>query len=181
MNMAVVSLIALAAAIVLGFVKKVNVGIVAIAMAYLIGIVYGIGAGKITGGFSSSMAMTMIGVMYLFAIVSGNGTLELLAKKITGLAGNRRYLLYVAVYAIGAILSGHDGRRSRIYHTAVSPDARGMGVGSLLVGHVIEALRTLGLPKVAVGVYADNEAGNEFWERQGFQVRNDLVYRELPL
>ena len=33
MNMAVVSLIALAAAIVLGFVKKVNVGIVAIAMA----------------------------------------------------------------------------------------------------------------------------------------------------
>ena len=93
MNMAVVSLIALAAAIVLGFVKKVNVGIVAIAMAYLIGIVYGIGAGKITGGFSSSMAMTMIGVMYLFAIVSGNGTLELLAKKITGLAGNRRYLL----------------------------------------------------------------------------------------
>ena len=106
MNMAVVSLIALAAAIVLGFVKKVNVGIVAIAMAYLIGIVYGIGAGKITGGFSSSMAMTMIGVMYLFAIVSGNGTLELLAKKITGLAGNRRYLLYVAVYAIGAILSG---------------------------------------------------------------------------
>ena len=106
MNMAVVSLIALVAAIVLGFVKKVNVGIVAIAMAYLIGIVYGIGAGKITGGFSSSMAMTMIGVMYLFAIVSGNGTLELLAKKITGLAGNRRYLLYVAVYAIGAILSG---------------------------------------------------------------------------
>ncbi|WP_162151274.1 hypothetical protein [Enterocloster asparagiformis] len=81
MNMAVVSLIALAAAIVLGFVKKVNVGIVAIAMAYLIGIVYGIGAGKITGGFSSSMAMTMIGVMYLFAIVSGNGTLELLAKR----------------------------------------------------------------------------------------------------
>lgn len=56
-----------------------------------------------------------------------------------------------------------------------------MGVGSLLVGHVIEALRTLGLPKVAVGVYADNEAGNKFWERQGFQVRDDLVYRELPL
>ncbi len=82
---------------------------------------------------------------------------------------------------IGAILSGHDGRRSRIYHTAVNPDARGMGIGSLLVGHVIEALRTLGLPKVAVGVYADNEAGNEFWERQGFQVRDDLVYRELPL
>lgn len=106
MNMAVVSLIALAVAIILGFVKKVNVGIVSIALAYLIGLVYGIAAGKITGGFSSSMAMTMIGVMYLFAIISDNGTLELLAKKITGLAGKRRYLLYVAIFVIGALLSG---------------------------------------------------------------------------
>ena len=38
MNMAVASLVALAAAIVLGFVKKVNVGICSIALAYLIGI-----------------------------------------------------------------------------------------------------------------------------------------------
>lgn len=34
---------------------------------------------------------------------------------------------------IGAILAGHDGRRSRIYHTAVDPDARGRGIGSILV------------------------------------------------
>ena len=68
---------------------------------------------------------------------------------------------------IGAILAGHDGRRSRI--------------GSLLVGRVVEALRAIGLPKVAVGVPADNDAGNDFWEHQGFAVRDDLVYRELPL
>ena len=82
---------------------------------------------------------------------------------------------------IGAILAGHDGRRSRIYHTAVDPDARGMGIGSLLVGRVVEALRAIGLPKVAVGVPADNDAGNDFWEHQGFAVRDDLAYRELPL
>ena len=82
---------------------------------------------------------------------------------------------------IGAILAGHDGRRSRIYHTAVDPDARGRGIGSILVGRVVETLRTIGLPKVAVGVPADNDAGNDFWERQGFAVRADLVYRELPL
>ena len=78
---------------------------------------------------------------------------------------------------IGAILAGHDGRRSRIYHTAVDPDARGRGIGSMLVGRVVETLRAIGLPKVAVGVPADND----FWERQGFAVRDDLVYRELPL
>ena len=106
MNMAIASLIALAAAIILGFVLKVNVGIVAIGFAYVIGIIYDLGASKITGGFSSSMAMTMIGVMYLFAIVSNNGTLELMAKKIAGLAGKRKFLLYIAIYAIGAIISG---------------------------------------------------------------------------
>ena len=74
-----------------------------------------------------------------------------------------------------------DGRRSRIYHTAVDPDARGRGIGSMLVGRVVETLRAIGLPKVAVGVPADNDAGNDFWERQGFAVRDDLVYRELPL
>uniref|UniRef100_UPI0022E7453E GNAT family N-acetyltransferase n=1 Tax=Bifidobacterium pseudocatenulatum TaxID=28026 RepID=UPI0022E7453E len=42
---------------------------------------------------------------------------------------------------IGAILAGHDGRRSRIYHTAVDPDARGRGIGSMLVGRVVETLR----------------------------------------
>ena len=68
-----------------------------------------------------------------------------------------------------------------IYHTAVHPEARGMGVGSLLAGHAVEALRALGLPKVAVGVYADNKAGNDFWEQQGFAIRDDLVYRELSL
>ena len=63
---------------------------------------------------------------------------------------------------IGAILAGHDGRRSRIYHTAVDPDARGRGIGSILVGRVVETLRAIGLPKVAVGVPSDNDAGNDF-------------------
>ena len=104
--MAIVSLIALGAAIVLGLVRKANVGIVAMALAYLIGLAYGLPAKQITGGFSSSLALTMIGVMYLFAVVGGNGTLELLARRITALAGGNRYLLYVAIYVIGLILSG---------------------------------------------------------------------------
>lgn len=106
MNMAVVSLIALAGAIIIGFLMKVNVGIISIGFAYMIGLAYGVPASKIMGGFSASMALTMIGVLYLFAIVNNNGTLEVLAKKITGLAGNRRGLLYVAMFIIGAILSG---------------------------------------------------------------------------
>ena len=60
-------------------------------------------------------------------------------------------------------------------------DDGGRGIGAVLEGRVVEALRAIGLPKVAVGVPADNDAGNDFWEHQGFAVRDDLVYRELPL
>ena len=52
------------------------------------------------------MALTMIGVLYLFGIISNNGTLEVLAKKITKIAEKQKFLLYVAMFAIGAILSG---------------------------------------------------------------------------
>lgn len=106
MNIAVISLIALVAAIVLGFVKKMNVGILAIALSYVIGLYGGFSANQIIGGYSASMALTMIGVMYLFAVVSNNGTLELLARKITALAGKRKFLIYIAIYVIGAVLSG---------------------------------------------------------------------------
>ena len=106
MNMAVVSLLALAVAIVAGFLLKINVGIVSIALAYLIGLLYGIPAKQIISGFSSSMALTMIGVLYLLGIISNNGTLEVLAKKITKVAEKQKFLLYVAMFAIGAILSG---------------------------------------------------------------------------
>lgn len=106
MNMAAVSLIALAAAIIIGFIMKVNVGIISIAFAYLIGLIYGVPATKIISGFSSSMALTMLGVLYLFGIISNNGTLEMLARKIAALAGSKRYLLYVAMFLIGGLLSG---------------------------------------------------------------------------
>lgn len=47
----------------------------------ILGLVYGIKAGDIIKGFSSSLCMQMIGITYLFAIINENGTLELLAKK----------------------------------------------------------------------------------------------------
>lgn len=106
MNMAVVSIIMLLAAIIIGFIKKVNVGIISIAFAFIIALMYKIPAGKIISGFSSSMAITMIGVMYLFSIITHNSTLEQVAKKITGLVGDRKFVLYIAMFFIGMLISG---------------------------------------------------------------------------
>ena len=104
MNMGVASLIALVVAIVIGYFKKANVGILAISMAFLIGIIYGIKGKDIIAGFSSSLALSMIGVTYLFGIINSNGTLQKFAGKLVSLAGTRKWLIYVMVYITGAVL-----------------------------------------------------------------------------
>ena len=81
----------------------------------------------------------------------------------------------------GVILSGHDGRRGYIYHTATLPDARGRGIGRALVDAALEALREEGIAKVALVVFARNDTGNGFWEKMGFTAREDLVYRNKTL
>ena len=78
---------------------------------------------------------------------------------------------------IGAILSGHDGRRGFIYHTAVDVSQRNKGVGRKLVESALSALQEEGINKVAFVVFKKNRTGNAFWENLGFDERTDLVYR----
>ncbi len=82
---------------------------------------------------------------------------------------------------IGVILSGHDGRRGFIHHTAVSPDCRCRGIGKTLVERALAALAGQGITKVALVVFARNQTGNGFWEKMGFSAREDLVYRNRAL
>ncbi|MBQ8619582.1 MAG: GNAT family N-acetyltransferase [Clostridia bacterium] len=82
---------------------------------------------------------------------------------------------------VGAIMAGHDGRRGYIYHTAVSPDCRRRGIGALLVQKALDALKQEQITKVALVVFACNDDGNAFWEKQGFMQRDDLAYRNRAL
>lgn len=78
---------------------------------------------------------------------------------------------------VGAILSGHDGRRAYIHHAAVKTSARRKGIGRRLVERAIDALRAEGITKVAFVVFKTNAIGNSFWQSLGFDERCDLVYR----
>lgn len=78
---------------------------------------------------------------------------------------------------IGVILSGHDGRRAFIHHTAVAVNYRKQGIGKTLVDYATKALATEGIHKAALIVFSNNESGNLFWESQGFSARDDLIYR----
>lgn len=81
----------------------------------------------------------------------------------------------------GVILAGHDGRRGYIHHTAVDPARQGQGIGRALVEHAMDALERAGIHKAALVVFSRNEAGNAFWERLGFTVRDDLTYRNRSI
>lgn len=82
---------------------------------------------------------------------------------------------------VGAILSGHDGRRGAIRHTAVSPEHRRQGIGRQLVEVALNALGEQGIHKVNLVVFSHNETGNAFWEAIGFTTRPDLTYRNRTL
>ncbi|MCB6610540.1 SLC13 family permease [[Clostridium] symbiosum] len=104
MNLGLISLIGLLAAITVGFIRKCNVGILCMGIAAVLGVVYGIRAADIIKGFSSSLCIQMIGITYLFAIINGNGTLELLARKMVSLVGNKKMLIPFVIYILGFII-----------------------------------------------------------------------------
>ena len=91
------------------------------------------------------------------------------------------FVAEIAGRIVGVILSGHDGRRGYIHHAAVAQSQQRQGIGAALVDAAMLALKEAGIHKVALAVFGENEKGNEFWEKQGFTMRNDLVYRDKAI
>lgn len=101
-------------------------------------------------------------------------------------AGIKKYLLrnpetcFVAeneTGIAGVILSGHDGRRGLIYHLSVKTSEQKRGIGSALLERAAEALKNEGISKVYVVVFKNNAAGNGFWEKRGFTIPGESLYR----
>ena len=82
---------------------------------------------------------------------------------------------------VGVIMAGSDGRRGYIYHPAVDPLYRKRGIATALVETVMQAMKNIGINKIALVVFEHNEGGNKFWERLGFTERNDPVYRNKAI
>jgi len=59
----------------------------------------------------------------------------------------------------------------------VKPTERRQGVDAALVRAALDALRVEGISKVTLATFVKNEAGNAFWEGQGFITSDDVVYR----
>ena len=106
MNPAILSLIALLIAIALSMATKLNVGVAAMAFAWLIGtFAAGWKAEQVAAGFPSSLFLTLTGVTLLFALAETNGTLDRLAHRAVGLARGQARLLPVLLFAVAFALS----------------------------------------------------------------------------
>jgi Na+/H+ antiporter NhaD/arsenite permease-like protein len=91
MNLAVLSVSALALAIVVSCVTPLNVGVLAIALAWIIGVyVAGMPVATVMGGFPTQLFLTLAGVTLLFSLAQCNGTLDRLAHHaVRSCRGNR--------------------------------------------------------------------------------------------
>lgn len=105
MNLGIISLIALAVAIVLGFVRGANVGVLCMGFSMILALIFGIDTKSLLSGFSASIFIQMVGITYLFGIIKHNGTLELLAMKLVGAVGTHVHLIPIVFFVIGFILS----------------------------------------------------------------------------
>ena len=70
---------------------------------------------------------------------------------------------------VGVALSGHDGRRGHIYHLAVDPTHRRLGLGKRLVDSCLSGLRAAGIKRAIILVANNNPRGRSFWHRRGWE------------
>ena len=75
---------------------------------------------------------------------------------------------------IGTALCGQDGRRGYLYHLAVDPDYRRQGLGKQLASACLAGLKSAGIQKCHIMVFATNQAGLAFWQSFGWKARPEI-------
>lgn len=106
MNVAWLSLIALLVAVTLSMVSKVNVGIVSLAFAWIVGVYFGgLPLNTVIGGFPIQLFLTLTGVTLLFGMAHVNGTLERLAAHAVRMCYGNAGIIPVMFFLVALVLS----------------------------------------------------------------------------
>jgi Na+/H+ antiporter NhaD/arsenite permease-like protein len=155
------ALAALVGAILLSLTSRVNVGVVAIALAWLAGTLgAGLTAEAVLGGFPGTLFVTLLGVTLLFAVAESNGTLAALAARVVGAArGDARvlpWLLFLAAAALSSLGPGAVPTVALVAPLAMAAGARA-GVAPFLTALMVCNGANAGnlSPVSAVGVVAN--------------------------
>ena len=106
MSPAVLSLLALLVVIGFSLTARINVGILAIALAWPIAL-FGAGwkADALMSAFPSSLFLTLVGVTLLFGLAQANGTLDRVTRRAVRVLGGARALLPIAYFALTCVVA----------------------------------------------------------------------------
>ncbi|MFH0920518.1 MAG: GNAT family N-acetyltransferase [Fibrobacterota bacterium] len=85
------------------------------------------------------------------------------------------YIATVDSLIVGAVLSGHDGRRGYLHHLAVDPDYRKQGIANTLIQSCFKQLSRQHIPKCNIFLFKSNTSGRSFWIHNGWNLRPDLL------
>lgn len=106
MNLAVLSVSALALAVIVSCVSRLNVGVLSIALAWIVGVyIGGVPVNAVMGGFPSQLFLTLAGVTLLFAMAQSNGTLPQLTHHAVRVCRGNAGTLPIMFFVLGAALS----------------------------------------------------------------------------
>ena len=106
MNLAYISLAALVVAILVSCFTELNVGILALALAWVVGVyVGGMPLNDVIGGFPVSLFLTLSGVTLLFAQAQQNRTLDRIAHRAVRVCRGNAGLIPIMFFAPGCALA----------------------------------------------------------------------------
>lgn len=192
MSLAVLSVIALVAVIVVSCISKLNVGLLAIVIAWILGVYFGgMTTEAVAAGFPVSLFLTLTGVLILFTQAQLNGTLDKLAHRALRLCRGNTGLIPIVVFLLGATLAsigpGNIAAAALLAPLAM-PIAQRAGIPALLmaliVGNGVNAgglsplaptgvianglLQRIGLPGLEANVYLANFGAHALVAGLGF-------------
>jgi di/tricarboxylate transporter len=105
-NLAVISVAALALAVIVSCFSRLNVGVLAVALAWIVGVyVGGIPVNTVMSGFPSQLFLTLTGVTLLFALAESNGTLRRITQHAVRICRGNRGTIPVMFFVLGAAIA----------------------------------------------------------------------------
>jgi di/tricarboxylate transporter len=102
MNIAMLSLVALFVAILISCFTSINIGVLSIVLAWVVGYYFGgMKIDAITAGFPSSLFLTLVGVTLLFTQAQMNGTLDRVAHRAVRVCRGNVGMIPVMFFFVG--------------------------------------------------------------------------------
>ena len=106
MNLAVISVAALALAVIVSCFSRLNVGVLAVALAWIVGVyIGGMPVNTVMSGFPSQLFLTLTGVTLLFALAESNGTLGRITQHAVRICRGNRGTIPVMFFVLGAAIA----------------------------------------------------------------------------